>query len=209
MAFSAFSTLDQVLVRYGLRQVRSEFVEAVPHPPASTYYRDELRFSFEALSPQRSEAFAGEAFIFPTLKEVWRHYREHLSFFSHEAVEADAELRGELDYMVCRRSRHGPFTPDQPILLVGEAKRDDIQKGWAQALVGMMAARRLAPQPAPVLYGLSTTGASWSFGKLEDDLFTQDPRSFDILRVDDLLAALHYVFSACRDQVLAMPPAAA
>ncbi len=205
MAFSAFTSLDDVLRKYQIRHRKQTFVGTGPFPPPSEYYLSEIKFSFDAQAFQRSEAFACEALIYPTLREAWRHYREQLSFFSHETVHADDDLRGELDYMVCRRSPLSPYLPDQPILLVGEAKRDDMQKGWAQALAGMMAARRMAPPPGPVLYGLSTTGVMWSFGKLDGNDFTEDPEGFSVTRPDELFGALHFVFAACRDQLAANP----
>lgn len=206
MAFSAFTTLDDVLRKYHIRQVRAEFVRPVPHPPPPDHFLADIRFTMATVPFQRSEEFACEALIYPILREVWKHYLDHLTLFSHEPVEADSDLRGALDYLVCKRSPLGPFTPDLPVLLVGEAKRDDIQKGWAQALAGMIAARKLDPATEDrTLYGLSTTGHVWAFGKLEGDVFTQDPGTFDVKNPDDLLGALHFVFAACRDQVLAAP----
>ncbi len=205
MAFSAFTSLDDVLRKYQIRHRKVSFVGTGPFPPPSDHYLAELRYTLASVPYQRSEAFACEALIYPTLREVWRHYAEELSFFSHETVHADADLRGELDYMVCRRSPLSPFIPDQPILLVGEAKRDDMQKGWAQALAGMMAARRMAPPPGPVLYGLSTTGVVWSFGRLDGNDFTEDLQGFSTTKPDELFAALHFVFAACRDQLAANP----
>lgn len=209
MAFTSFGTLEAVLRRYDIRERRQEFVVPAPYPPPRDHYLSELQYTLANVPFQRSEGFTREAVIFPALKEVWRHYSDHLSLFSHEPVAADAELRGELDYMVCRRSPLSAFIPDQPILLVGEAKKDDLDSGWAQALAGMLAARRLAPAPAPVLYGVAATRSVWQVGRLTDDLFTCDPRSFTLTDPGELFNALHFVFAACRDQVLAQPPAAA
>lgn len=208
MAFSAFTSLDDVLRKYQIRQVREEVVRLGSSPPPTEHYLAELRYTLSAVPFQRSEEFACEALIYPTLREVCKHYADHLTLFSHEPVEADAELRGALDYLVCKRSPFGPFTPDLPVLLVGEAKRDDLQKGWAQALAGMIAARRLDPTAeGRVLYGLSTTGSAWAFGRLEGDVFTQDPTAFNVKHPDELFGALHFVFAACRDQVQANPAA--
>lgn len=209
MAFAQFTSIDQVLRRYDLTLVKGEFVRPpTAFPPPSPYVLDELAYTLAHVPFQRSEVLAGEAVIYPILRDVWKHYADHLTLFSHEPVEADEVLRGELDYFVCRRSRHGQFTPDEPILLVGEAKRDDPSRGWAQALAGMMAARLLDPAGGRVLYGLATTGRAWSFGRLDGNLFTEDPRSYSVTEPHDLYAALHFVFAACRD-ILLQPPAAA
>src|SRR4051812_45463463 len=99
MAFTSFSSLDDVLRRYSIRQVRGEFVSGAEHPAAGGNYLDELRLTLTEVPFSRSEGFVCEALIYPTLREVWKHYRANLSLFSHETVEADEELRGELDYV--------------------------------------------------------------------------------------------------------------
>lgn len=209
MAFTSFGTLEAVLRRYSIREATEEFVRPVPHPPARESYLADMRATLATVGFGRSEGFTREAIVYPTLREVWWHYTDHLSLFSHEPVAADADLRGELDYLVCRRSPLSPFIPDQPILLVGEAKKDDLDSGWAQALAGMLAARLLAPAPTPVLYGVVATRTAWQVGRLTGDLLTSDPRSFTLADPAGLFNALHFVFAACRDQVLAQPPAAA
>ncbi|MGL6096078.1 MAG: hypothetical protein ACRC7O_09815 [Fimbriiglobus sp.] len=205
MAFASFKSLDDVLRRYSVREERAEFVRPTVGPAPSDYFLSELRFTLAAVPYRRSEMAACETLIYPVLREVWRHYTDQLSLFSHEPIPADDDPRGETDYLVTARSPLSAFIPDRPILLVGEAKRDDFQKGWAQALAGMVAASRLDGPPGRTIYGLSTTGAVWSFGNLTGGVFTNDPRLFPVQRTDELFAALHFVFAACRDQVLAAP----
>ncbi|MGL6096077.1 MAG: hypothetical protein ACRC7O_09810 [Fimbriiglobus sp.] len=204
MAFTSFKSIDQLLLRYD----REPFVEPVPGATFSDTTRAEIDFILREYPFDRSEVATREALIFPILKDVWRHYRGHLTLLSGEAGEYDAELRGEVDYVVCRRSPHGPFTPDQPFLLIGEAKRDDATVGWNQALGGMIAAQRLDPAPPPdrIYYGLATSGRSWSFGRLAGSVFTADPTVVTTGSLDLLAQSLHFLFAACRDQVLAAPP---
>lgn len=207
MAFTSFTSIDQLLEKYGLTQRREPFVQPTPGRAFSTAAREQIAFSLDAYSYERSEIAARETLIFPILQDVWRHYRDHLTMLSGEPVEADADLRGEVDYVVCRRSPHGPYSPDQPYLLVGEAKRDDATVGWNQALGGMIAAQQLGG-PEFTYFGLTTTGTIWRVGRLVGRVFTRDTRPFTIGELDDLAGALHFVFAACRDQVLSQPPAA-
>jgi hypothetical protein len=62
----------------------------------------------------------------------------------------------------------------KPSLCVIEAKRDDFEKGWAQAMAEMVASSLL---DAKICYGIVTTGKIWEFGKLENNVFTIDPIS--------------------------------
>ncbi len=208
MAFTSFTSVDQLLEKYGLTQRREPFVSPLAGVSLSPSTRADLTLDINTYPFDRSEIAARETLIFPVLRDVWRHYREHLTMLSGEPLIGDADLRGELDYIVCRRSPHGPYTPDQPFLLVGEAKRDDSTVGWNQALGGMLAAQ-LHGGPAFIYYGLATTGTVWRFGKLADTTFTLDPFPYTLSDLDRLAGALHFVFAACRDQVLLKPPAAA
>ena len=66
----------------------------------------------------------------------------------------------------------------------------------------MLAAQKLNDLPEQTIYGITTNGQVWQFGQLHADVFTQDPRSFTLEDVDSLGAALHFVFTQCRDQVM-------
>jgi hypothetical protein len=205
MAFSAFSSLEDVVTKYAITYRRQPFVIPAAGPPFSDGYLAELAYTLESVPFQRSEGFVCEALIYPTLRDISKHYRDHLTLLSHEAVAADADLRGELDYVVTKRSPLGPLVPGKPHLLVGEATRSDLDAGWGQALAGMMAARKLDGDGERVFHGISTTGRVWAFGKLEGTTFTEDPRPFGVEDVAQLAGALHFAFAACRDQVLATP----
>ena len=116
-------------------------------------------------------------------------------------MTADADLRGEVDYLVCRRSPLGPLISDLPVLLVGEAKKDETTGGWNQALGGMIAARKLDGESTRTFFGMTTNGLTWAFGKLEATTFTLDPKVFNVRDTSDLFGALHFVFAGCRDQL--------
>lgn len=208
MSFNSFTSVDEVVHKYSIHYRRANFVTPVPNPPLSDSFRAELAFTLSEVPFFRSEGFVCEALIYPVLREAWRHYRDALTILSHEPLDVDADLKGEVDYIICRRSPFGPLIADRPILLAGEAKRDDFNRGWAQALAAMVAAQKREGNDY-VYYGLSTNGRGWEFGQLAGDVFTQDNRTFTVGEPDHLFAALHDVLSKCRDQVLATPPAAA
>jgi len=77
---------------------------------------------------------------------------------------------GEPDYLIARRSKYGGM--EKPSLCVIEAKRDDFDGGWTQALAEMVAS-----SGADTCYAVVTTGKIWEFGKLENKIFTVDPIS--------------------------------
>ena len=202
MAFASFTSIDELAKKYGITFRRERFVVPLAGVTGGPGYLEELELTLSEVPFQRSESFTCEALIYPTLREVWKVFRASLTLLSHEPLAADADLRGEVDYLVCRRSPLGPLISDLPILLVGEAKKDETTAGWNQALGGMIAARKLDGDSGRTFFGLTTNGLAWTFGKLEGATFTLDPQVFGVRDTTELLGALHFMLTACRDQLI-------
>lgn len=206
MAFGSYTTVDLVVKKHKLRLINGQVVEpAADAPPFSAAFRAELDFTTRELPVGRSEIGSGELILFPILKEVWRVYIPHLSLFTHEPLEYDADLTGVPDYFVCKRSVYGATIPEVPYLLVMEAKLDDFEKAWGQCLAAMLAAQKLNQAPEQPVYGMTTNGKAWEFGTLLGHDFTRDPDPVALRNLDTLSQMLHAVFRACRDMALAHP----
>jgi hypothetical protein len=202
MAFTDFPTLDDTATEFQISVERAGFVEPfAQYSPMRQSVRDDLEFTLHQIPFDRSEAFICEALIYPILREVWYHYRDSLTLLSHETIRADDKLSGIVDYVVCKRSPLGPLIPDRPLLLIGEAKRDNFARGWGQALGGMLAAQQLSG-PELTYFGLSTNGRIWELGRLQQTRFQIDHRIYTVTNLDELVMGLHFVFSQCKDQLL-------
>jgi len=200
MPFANYQSVADVARPFQIHFRRENFVIPLP-APLSDYFRSELDFTLREVPFDDSESAACETLIYPCLREVWRAYLEALTLWSHQPITYDADLSGVPDYLVARRSPLGPLILDQPYLLVVEAKKDDFTRGWGQCVAAMLAAQKLNDLPEQTIYGITTNGQVWQFGQLHADVFTKDPRSFTLEDVDNLGAALHFVFAQCRDQV--------
>jgi hypothetical protein len=91
---------------------------------------------------------------------------------------------------------------DRPYVLFVEAKSDDFDAAWAQCLAALLAAQQLNERPEAVIFGSVSGGEVWRFGKLEGKTLFQDPRSFTVTHLDELFAALNYVFQQAQQQAL-------
>ncbi len=198
MPFANYRSVADVARQYQIHVRRGNFVMPLP-ASLSDHFRAELEFTLREVPFDGSEAAACETLIYPFLREVWRAYLEVLTLWSHQPLTYDADLSGVPDYLAARRSPLGPFIFDQPCLLVVEAKKDDFTHGWGQCLAAMLAAQKLNDSPGHSVHGITTNGQVWQFGRLDDDVFTQDPRSFTLEDVDHLGAALRFVFARCSD----------
>jgi hypothetical protein len=212
MSFSDFRNYDEVAIKYGVNVARGFFIaNDGPVPPINDYFRGDIEFIYSSFGYRRSEAAAAESLIFPIIKEAWKPYADVLTLLSHEPLQADQDLKGVADYVVCKRSPRGAGIPDRPFVLVGEAKNDEFYRGWGQALSSMVAVRKRDGDLVPTIFGIATNGRLWEFGKLEDNTFTLEQELYSPTHIDLLMGALHFVFAACKQQVLNLPapPAAA
>ena len=90
---------------------------------------------------------------------------------------------------------------DKPYFLLVEAKQDKFSEGWAQCLAEMVAAQKLNDELQVTIFGIVSNGKYWEFGKLEKTLFTQNINRYLIQNLDDLFAAVNFVFKECEVQL--------
>ena len=88
---------------------------------------------------------------------------------------------------------------DQPYVLFIEAKSDDFDAAWPQCLAAMLAAQQQNQRPEQAIFGGVSSGEFWYFGKLDGKTLLQDPRSFTLTHLDELFAALNFVFQQAKE----------
>jgi hypothetical protein len=207
MPFTDYATIGDVALAYKIT-LRDENFVGLLERPISNVLREDLALAQNYSAYKRSETAVCESLIYPILKEVWKSYLQDLMLRSHETLRYDADLSGIPDYMVGRLSPLGRWVMEPPYIVVTEAKRDDFLRGWGQCLAGLLAAQKLNNLPELTLYGITTNGRSWDFGKLEGTTFTREPLPFGLRNPEELCASLHFVFEQCQSQVLRLPRSA-
>jgi uncharacterized protein (DUF3084 family) len=140
-----------------------------------------------------NEKARSEAIINPILLEVKDILHDRVSVFSGEELNVDAEagLNGICDFLVSRSSEQ--ISLEAPVLVVVEAKKDDLKQGMGQCLAEMVAAQRfnqLQQQTISVVYGSVTTGTVWRFLKLEGTVVTVDLTDYPVPPIDRVLGIL-------------------
>ena len=127
-----------------------------------------------------NETARRETLVSPIMLEVIRYC--HCKMRIEYPLNVNNWLKGNLDYLL--RSRSTPEEPSQNNLLVIEAKKDDLTRGFTQLAVELIALSHI--EERNILYGAVTIGDVWRFGKLDRDRkqITQDLNLFKI--PDDL-----------------------
>jgi len=117
-----------------------------------------------------SEVARREFLIAPVLLHLLKFTDVKIS--SEYPVEVGRNLRGTLDYLL--RS-------DKELAVV-EAKKADIDRGFTQLAVELIAIEKYEEGETNVLFGAVTTGDLWKFGKLEraEKKITKDINSYRV-----------------------------
>ena len=146
---------------------------------------------FDSLS-FRNEVTVRNKVITPMLTIVAEN-NAPLNVWIEEPFNVDREkgLVGEPDYLVAPPTAHGGMAV--PRLCIIEARKQDWDQGWTQALAEMVAASLRGAQKC---HSVVTTGKIWQFGTLEAGVFLKDPNQISATRELQLVFdTLNWVFS--------------
>jgi len=201
MPFAAFKSLVDLARTYQVSLSMGRFVQPKPYAVNEAFASD-LNFVLQHLAVRISEASIRELMIAPILKEVWKSYSDTFLMWVNVSFGTEELLLGTPDYYFSRKSPLG-LVPDQPYLIIVEAKKDDFEGGWAQCLAAMLAAQKMNKQPEQTVYGCVSNGNTWTFGKLVGRSFTQELEQYQIGRLPDLFGALDYIFARAKEEVQA------
>lgn len=133
-----------------------------------------------------SEIARREFLIAPVLTDVLHYTQATLNI--EYPVAVSNQLKGSLDYLLQN---------DQTFLVV-EAKNEDLERGFVQLAIEMIAIDQWIESDQPVIYGAISTGNIWQFGKFnrQTRIVTQDLNLFRVpADLDDLLRILVKILS--------------
>jgi hypothetical protein len=172
--FELSNDTDEILAEFGYRYTKARL--QLPRTTRQIDGLPELQQQIENTLPfvtLTSETAKREILIAPILSRVAVISQEILRI--EYPLKVNNLLQGNLDYLI--RAAHS--------LVVVEAKRDDLTRGFTQLAVEMIALSMLEESPN-LLYGVVTIGNLWIFGTLDatSQTITQDISSYTL--PDDL-----------------------
>lgn len=200
MSFSNYRSLGETIKELQITYTEANFVIEFEFS-ISDYFRQDLQLMMREAVVDNSEAAICENLIYPVLKEVWKCYRSKFLLWSQQFLNCDANLSGFPEYILARRSPLGKVVFDKPYFVLVEAKRDNFDAGWGQCLAEMVAAKRLNGEINIIIFGIVSNGGLWQFGKLEGNMFTRNETFYTIQALEQLFAAVNYIFQQCEMQL--------
>ncbi|MDJ1180259.1 hypothetical protein PJF56_15450 [Roseofilum sp. BLCC_M91] len=130
----------------------------LPQYPGELYLLEQTRSHIERVLPHVSlttETSRRQVLVAPVLLDLVRYTKSCLRIEYPLTVKP---LQGILDYLLRTESQ----------LLVLEAKKEDLNRGFTQLMAKMIALDRWEKTPnQPILIGAVTTGFIWKFGRLD------------------------------------------
>ncbi len=184
MAYNNF-TLQKLKKDFGLQvDEQSNLFAAVEPVAGSELLNTTLQETVQLAIAINTEKARSEMIISPVLLEVRRQAHGQISLFSGTEFNVDEEkgLVGYCDYILSRSSEQ--LTINAPIILITEAKNENIKAGLGQCIAGMVAAQQFnqqEEQAIDTIYGAVTTGEIWKFLKLVNTIVSIDLTDYYIL----------------------------
>lgn len=193
MAYSDF-TLESVLPAFQLEKIDTAglFAEVEVVVPS-----DHLTTALARKAPLATtigtEKAKSEMIVADVLVELREHFERRISLFSgiDFNVDADNGLNGVCGFLVSLSP--GQSFLEAPIIILVEAKKDDLLVGLGQCVAEMVAAQRFNAEKGNEIhriYGATTSGTDWKFLRLEEKSLHIDMAIYTIERCDRILGIL-------------------
>ncbi|MFO0959817.1 MAG: hypothetical protein U0800_20675 [Isosphaeraceae bacterium] len=193
MSYSHFTIAD-MKTKFGLRLAESEdLFGSVPPAAISPLLGQILDENVPLALANSTEKARAEFIIAPILSEVRRHAGGKASLFSgiDFPVDPARQLAGTCDFLLSRSPEQ--WTIEAPVVVVVEAKNENMKAGIGQCLAEMVAARVFNERNGreiPAIYGAVTTGDQWRFLRLIGETAWVDRAAYPIQEVDRIVAIL-------------------
>lgn len=194
MAYSDFKTLKSVQQKFDLSidespNLFSDITPIEPTPHLSQTLQETVQLAI-AINTEKARS---EMMITPVLLEVRRQAAYQVSLFSGIEFDVDQGLGlvGYCDYILSRS--HQQLTLNAPVVMVTEAKNENIKAGLGQCLAEMVAARTFNLQEQNSInriYGSVTTGEIWKFLSLTETVASIDLMDYYLVKDTDKILGI-------------------
>lgn len=193
MSYGEF-TLAKVKKTFQLSTLeKTNLFTNIPEFTPSEYLRETLNYNVPLALASNSEKSRSEMIITPILIEVKKNLESQISLFSGVDFNVDQELglNGYCDFILSSATEQLFVT--SPVMMLVEAKKEDLVRGIGQCVAEMYAAKIFNEQEnqnIPTIYGVVTSGTNWKFLKLTDNLIEIDLSEYYLDSLPKILGIL-------------------
>ena len=201
MAYNDF-TLDMLKQQFALRtDEQGDYFAQVAPVTISEGLRDHLHQYVPLALAIGTEKARSELLIMPVLIETHRQLHYDFSLFSGVEFNVDSErgLRGTCDYLLSLSLEQ--LTVEAPVVVVVEAKNENIKQGINQCIAEMVAAQLFNQErhnAIETVHGVVTTGSAWKFLRLVETVVYIDRAEYYIKEVERIVGILVAMIRAAK-----------
>jgi hypothetical protein len=166
---------------------------SVPPSPVRPEFEEALSETTSLALNISTEKARSEYIIAPILAELWRLAHHQIGLFSgiDFTVDPSRGLAGICDFIICQSAEQ--LYVSAPVILLAEAKNEDMKRGYAQCIAEMLAAQRFNEQaniPIAKIYGAVTIGERWKFLEIENSTVRIDIADYYLHDLGKILGIL-------------------
>lgn len=193
MSYSDF-TLETVKKNLHLNiSSREDIFSEVAPLPVSEYLQETLAYNVPFALASNTEKSRSEMIITPILLELTKKFVNQISLFSGVEfnIEPSQGLNGNCDFLISRSPEF--LLINTPVIIIVEAKKENIKGGLGQCIAEMYAARLFNEREenqVTEIYGVVTTGEIWKFLRLSGELVQIDLAEYFLNDVNKILGIL-------------------
>ncbi|MEM9537893.1 MAG: hypothetical protein AAGA60_00110 [Cyanobacteria bacterium P01_E01_bin.42] len=196
MSYGQFTSLEKIEIEFDITIAdRVSLFENIAESEYSDLLAQTLQENIPLALAINTEKARSELIVSPILVELRKQFEQEISFFSGKEFNVDVEkgLTGFCDFLVSR-------SPEQllikaPVIILVEAKNDNIQLGLAQCMAEAIAARIFNEKrnnQIEFVYGAITTGTNWKFLRLVKQTIEVDLQDYFINDLGKIVGILKY-----------------
>ncbi len=192
LTYSQF-TLQDLKKQLGVSVTGGSFLSQIDGLPAPGWLLKILSLG-QGVSRYRSEKAISEEVISPVLLAVKEKNLDKIALFSGVPLSS-GEMYGVCDYIIT--GNPDDYLPETPLIVLIEAKRQDLDTGIPQCAAEMVAAKQIndgANMPYNTVFGCVTTGDTWIFMKLVDNTkVIIDQQKLYLTQLEQILGVFQYM----------------
>jgi hypothetical protein len=194
MSYSDFSSVRKVKKSFqiNIHEILGLFSN-ISKKPISSHLQETLYDNVPLSISINTDKARSELVIAPVLVDIRKQYKKKISLFSGVELNIDKEkeLNGFCDFIISQSAEQLYVTA--PIIMVVEAKNENIMNGLGQCIVEMIAAQIFNENEEikiGKIYGIVTSGNLWKFIKLEGEDVYIDLDDYGIKEIETIMGIL-------------------
>ena len=196
MSYSNFTSFEMIETDLGVTiSDQEQLFRSVPAVEYSNFLIQTLKDNLPLALAINTEKSRSELIIAPILVELRKRKCSQISVFSGREFNVDPQkgLTGFCDFLIS-------CSPEQlfikaPVVVLVEAKNDNIQAGLPQCMAEMVAAQifnQKKENGISTVYGVVTTGTNWRFLKLESQRIEVDLKEYFLDDLGSIIGILEH-----------------